>query len=108
MLRSQIPRKEINRQSQNTMETLLSIVEAEQQQEMPHTQKEEVALPDCLAFCPAADAPLATALRKQLKGTLGPDTAQSVIAKLSYRTMRQSNKMVRLFCFEGNPVAHRI
>ena len=90
------------------METLLSIVEAEQQQEMPHTQKEEVALPDCLAFCPAADAPLATALRKQLKQTLGPDTAQSVIAKLSYRTMRQSNKMVRLFCFEGNPVAHRI
>ena len=78
-------------------ETLPSRVEADQleNQEMLHTlteRREETALPDCLAYCPAADAPLATALRKQLKETLGPDTTQTVIAKLRYRTLKQRGK----------------
>ena len=63
-------------------------------------------LPGCLCYSTAEEAQLATAIRKQLIANLDKEQAMYVLAKLAYKTVKQSGTMKRIYSNERKHVSH--
>ena len=81
------------------------IVQEEEEQE---TTSQEGELPGCLCYCTAADAPLATNIRKSLIDNLGKENTKEVLSTLVSKTVKRNNVMSRVFFHQGEPVKLQI
>ena len=83
----------------------LDIVQEEEELE---TTSQEGELPGCLCYCTAAEAPLATTIRKCLIDNLGKESTKEVLSTLVSKTVKRNNVMSRVFFHQGEPVKLQI